>query len=383
MLTSAEAAARLGVKVETIYVYVSRGLLRSHKDPSGRRSLFERDDVEALARRSRGGRHIETRVAVVNTSITQLRDDGPAYRGTPAAELVGQPFEAVAELLWAAQPGTWSAAELEVEAPGAMQRRDRLAWCTLLRASADPLRSDSRPESIAGAARRLIATMAQQQPSAGQPAVLEVGPVTSVAAVLAERLCRKPADAAMVAAVNAMLVMLADHELASSTLAVRVAASTRADLYDSLLCGLGTASGPLHGSASRHVFDLLDGVERDGPARALDDALRWRDLVPGFGHSTYRDGDPRVPALRAAFDTVATAPARDQLDALVALAREHGLAEPNVDLLLGATARALSMDHDAATVLFVLARCAGWVAHYLEELDEQPLRFRARAVYTV
>ena len=73
MLTSEEAAARLGIKVSTLYVYVSRGLLQSHRAGDGRRSLFDVEDVERMARRSRGGRSVESRMAVVATALTELR----------------------------------------------------------------------------------------------------------------------------------------------------------------------------------------------------------------------------------------------------------------------------------------------------------------------
>src|SRR3984957_18185505 len=105
MLESAEAARRLGVKLPTLYAYVSRGLLVSHPAPDGRRSLFAAEDVEALAKRSRGGRTTETRLATVTTSTTQLRDDGPVYRGTPATVLATTvPYEHAAELLWRGDP---------------------------------------------------------------------------------------------------------------------------------------------------------------------------------------------------------------------------------------------------------------------------------------
>ena len=71
--------------------------------------------------------------------------------------------------------------------------------------------------------------------------------------------------------VNTALVLLADHELATSTVAVRVAASTRADLYDAVLAGLGTMAGPLHGGASQLAYTLLVAAERDGVERAVND----------------------------------------------------------------------------------------------------------------
>ncbi len=101
MLESDEAARRLGVKMATLYAYVSRGLLVSHPSPTGRRRLFDVDEVERLARRSRQGKAVETRMATITTGITQLTDDGPVYRGLPGHR-PGHPipFEEVAEWLW-------------------------------------------------------------------------------------------------------------------------------------------------------------------------------------------------------------------------------------------------------------------------------------------
>ena len=82
MLTTDEAARRLGVKVSTLYAYVSRGLLESHRDPARRGSLFDLAEVEGLAARSRGGRQTATRLATITTGVTQLDQElGPRYRG--------------------------------------------------------------------------------------------------------------------------------------------------------------------------------------------------------------------------------------------------------------------------------------------------------------
>ena len=110
MLTTEEAARRLGVKVPTLYAYVSRGLLQSHPDPSRRGSLFDLGEIEALAARSRGGRQTATRLATITTAVTQLDQQlGPIYRGRPATELaLTSTFEDVAELLWQTEAdGDW------------------------------------------------------------------------------------------------------------------------------------------------------------------------------------------------------------------------------------------------------------------------------------
>jgi len=130
-LDSEEAARRLGVKLPTLYAYVSRGLLASHRAPDARRSLFDVDDVERLARRARGGRRVETRLATVVTAVTQLRPDGPAYRGVPAIELARRAScEEVAELLMASGPLDWSPVRLEP--PPELPVAGLLSWAVVM-----------------------------------------------------------------------------------------------------------------------------------------------------------------------------------------------------------------------------------------------------------
>jgi citrate synthase len=397
MVGSEEAAARLGVKTATLYAYVSRGLLASYPAPGGRRSLFVASEVEALARRSRRGRSTEPRMATVTTGITELTPAGPRYRGRPATGLAGTvPFEEVTELLWTGRlpeagpdPGRpWAPVPLgPPPVPGAA---DRLRWAVVLAGAADPLRSDLRPATVHRAARSLVATMvdALAAPSGADPTadvpplVLEDGRTVerSVAGRLAARLHPAP-DPGLVRAVNGALVLLADHELAPSTVAVRVAASTRADCYDAVLAGLGTQAGPLHGGASPTVHSLLQDARAVGVERALDDAIRWAGRAPGFGHTVYTEGDARAGVLLRLVER--TAPEADVrlVHDLLALAEAHGLPFPNVDLGLAALSWSAGLGRDAGQLVFAVARVVGWVAHYLEELEERPLRYRARAVY--
>jgi citrate synthase len=377
MLESAEAARRLGVKLPTLYAYVSRGLLASHRAPQGRGSLFAAEDVEALARRSRGGRATDTRLATVTTSTTQLRDDGPVYRGSPAVQLATTvPYEDAAELIWRGDPSRPPGWEpIRMRPPRALGASDRLRWAVLMAGAGDPLRSDLRPVSVVAAARRLVATMVSVLP--GPPAELpplELGGQrweSTVAGALTARLAPEP-DTALVRAVNAALILLADHELATSTVAVRVAASARADLYDALLAGLGVVAGPLHGGASQLAYGLVRDAERLGPERALDDTLRWQHRLPGFGHTVYRGVDPRFSVLKGLVDELSPSGRGHILDALVALAAERAIPGPNVDLGLAALTRAAGMPEDAGRTIFTIARVAGWTAHYLEELEGGP-----------
>jgi citrate synthase len=379
MLTTEEAARRLGVKVPTLYAYVSRGLLVSHPDPARRGSLFDLDDIEGLAVRSRGGRQTATRLATVTTAVTQLDQQlGPIYRGRAATELAaGSSFEEVAELLWQSDgTGDWRAPDL---GPCPLTPTlERMRWALVLCGATDPLRSDLRPAAVARAARRATAALVDvvgPPPAGGDRA-------DSLATRLAARLTASAA-AVPAAAVNAALVLMADHELATSTMAVRVAASVRADPYDAFLAGLATLAGPLHGGASQQAYELLVVAERDGVPRALNDVLRESGRLPGFGHTVYKSGDPRFDALLALAEPLLSDERRATVREVMALAAAHDVPLANCDLALAALSWGTGMPPDTGRTIFAVARVAGWAAHYMEELTELPLRFRARAVYSV
>jgi citrate synthase len=376
LLTTEEAARRLGVKVSTVYAYVSRGLLGSHRDPNGRGSLFDLADIEGLAARSRGGRQTATRLATITTGVTQLdQERGPLYRGRLATELaVTASFEDVAALLWQSDdPGDWSAPDL---GPCPLtQTLDRMRWALVACGASDPLRADLRPAAVARAARRAAAALTDVV----GPPPLEERPHASVAARLTARLTTNPAVAPT--ALNAALVLLADHELATSTMAVRVAASVRADPYDALAAGLATLAGPLHGGASQLAYELLAVAERDGAARALNDVLREQGRLPGFGHTVYKTGDPRFDALYRLAEPILSEDRRALVREVMDLAAEHDVPLANCDLALAALSWGTGMPPDTGRTIFAVARVAGWTAHYMEELTERPLRFRTRAVY--
>jgi citrate synthase len=185
----------------------------------------------------------------------------------------------------------------------------------------------------------------------------------------------------LVSALNAALVLLADHELASSTVAARVAASVRADPFSVVLGGLGPIAGPLHAGASALVHPMIEDAVARGPERALAAALATHRHLPGFGHRLYPDGDPRATVLLDMIDTAAPAvPSLRAARALIDAAGRHSRTRPNIDFALGAFSAAARMPATAGETIFTIARTAGWIAHAIEEYSEPPLRFRARAI---
>jgi citrate synthase len=390
-LSSEAAAIRLGVKPATLYAYVSRGIVRSERLPGTRRSRFSRRDVERLAgkRRGGGGRAGGLEV-VIETDLTLLDPAGRLYyRGWDVAEAVagGASFEEVTTWLWegerAATPIDAPATMTDATRPlahalAAMPPMDRLRALVVGARQADPLRDDRRTEAVAITGRSLIAVLVD-----ALPPLVDASPVPSAGSVaqrLWPRLSPLPADPSRVALLDAALVLLADHELAASTLAARVAASTWADPYLVVSAGLATLGGPLHGGASRGARQLIREVDGGATAaEAIGSRLREQQLIAGFGHRIYDAVDPRAEVLLGLLGSIVGAMPSEQ--ALLATMRDRNLPFPNVDFALASMAERHQMIDDAGELIFTVARIAGWLAHAAEEYQHR-LRYRSRAVYT-
>jgi citrate synthase len=399
-LSSREAAALLGIKLETLYAYASRGLVRSLPGARGRGRRYTRADLEGLRLRSAGPAAGALRFGdpVLDTRITRMTPRGPEYRGRLATELArdGAPFTAVAELLWTGTllpraprwPGDGPelpARELARLLPAESSPLAALALALPALAAADPLRFDAEPEAVLARARRLIPRLAASfalalDPARLAPASARAEPLHALALALGVPLRRNA-----LALLEQTLVLCADHELNASTFAARVAASTGADLYACLSAAVAAFSGPRHGGASEQVEVFArEAGGAAGAAAAVRDRMRRGEQLPGFGHPLYADGDPRAaPLLEAAFALAPRAPRVRTLAAIVAAMEESGRPKPNVDTGLAAAAAALDLPIGMGPAIFAIARTAGWVAHVLEQYESAfVLRPRARFVET-
>ncbi|MGN6867723.1 MAG: citrate synthase [Solirubrobacteraceae bacterium] len=387
LLTTAEVARRLGVKRETVYAYVSRGLLARAPASSHGRSLFDLAAVDALAD---GARHPNRSGAIevtVRTELTALDPNGRLfYRGHDVVSLARhRSFEEVAGLLWDGDPGApWRLEEpdrmllaaVRANLPPDAVATNLIPVAIATMGAAGRAASDRRPASVLAAAGRLCAA-----------AVAMVGADVSAPTSTAERLWQvlsrrgsKPVPRRL-AAINAALVLMADHELSASALAARVAASAWADPYRIVLAGLGPLGGALHGGASLVIGDLFTEIDSPGGAVAALERLLASGPAPGFGHGVYRDRDPRADHLLERVPLVAVDPARARtVQALIDASRELGLAAPNADFALAAMSYAMDLRRDAAATVFTVARIVGLIAHALEEYPHR-LRFRPRATY--
>jgi citrate synthase len=399
-LTAAEAAARLGVKPATLYAYVSRGLLGRERSPGRRTSTFDPAEVERLTRgrSDRRGRRPAGEL-VVESALTAIEGGALWYRGLPVTELAAtRTFEEVAEWLWRGRfpgPTRWRAGPAALAAgrraqaalPAGALPLERLQVIAAALAAGDDLRLELHPDAVTAAGRALVAGLAGCLPRLGRPPAPDAG----IAVRLWSCLSPLDPDPALLAVLDAALVLLADHELAASTVAARVAASVRADPYAVAAAGLATLSGSLHGGASLAVEALLAEIERPGltlrqakarARRVLGERLRRGERLRGLGHPLYPDGDPRAAYLLARLRRAAGgSPRLAVVEALLDATRRRGLPAPNVDLALAGLGHVAGMTRGAGEAIFAVARVAGWLAHALEEYD-RAVPIRLRAVYT-
>ena len=389
-LTSEQAAERLGVKPETLYAYVSRKVLTSEREPGTRRSRYLRADVERLAARQRSGGRAGGLEVIVETQLTRLDPTGHLYyRGWDVEDAVEQAgYEEVATWLWTAKrdapvfqapPGLQKAARAMAGPARTLPPVDTIRAVIVGVRTADPMRDDRRPEAIAATGRGMVATVVESLPLTR---AVTIRPSDSIAARLWPRLSPLPPTEANIATLDATLVLLADHELAASTFAARVAASTWADPYLVVLAGLAALGGPLHGGASAGARQLLSEIVRGEAtvAEAIGRRLRDGQLIPGFGHSVYRERDPRADVLLERLAADGSMKKLRPAAKVMSTMEQRGLPFANIDFTLAVLAEANQMVPGATEVIFAVARIAGWLAHAAEEYQHR-LRFRPRATY--
>ena len=413
---AAEAADRLGIKPASLYAYVSRGVLTRRRDADGRASMFDADEVAQLARKGRPRRPGGGSELIIESAITEITDGTLHYRGLDATWLArNRAFEDVAGLLWTGElsaagagdlAGQWQATPAALAVGGAAQSAlpagtlplERLQVIVPALAATDQLRLHLDRSAVIAAGKALIAGMAGALPGAegkaggshagggedeaatAAPAV--AGVVESIPRRLAGRLCAGPVPAGLEAVLNVAMVLLADHELAASTLAARVAASMRADPYAVVATGLGAMGGALHGGAALGAELMLASAESpEEVPRVVGDLLRRGERLPGFGHFVYKDGDPRANLLlQVVHEYAADSPRLAVAAAVVAEVRRRSLPEPNIEFALAVLAAVAGMIRGAGEAIFAVSRTAGWIAHALEEYDRN-IPIRPRGVY--
>jgi citrate synthase len=373
-IAAEEARAQLGVRAQTLYAYVSRGRVQVRQDPADpRRSLYRAADIAALTERKSRSRKVSDVAAgaiswgepVLASEITTVAGGRLFYRGRDAIKLAEtETLESVARLLRGGHGAALKRTE-RPQPPTAPDMRTRGFLALAARAGVDPPARGRHPLALAVEAATLLDVLTDA--IAGEVG----GGAIHNRLALAWGVGPGGAGADLI---RRCLVLVADHELNASAFAARVAASTGASLSASALAGLATLTGPRHGMATAAVRTFAAEAAQLGPAQAIANRLAEDRALPGFGHMLYPEGDPRAASLLERF-----APPPELATLQAAVRQETGLA-PNVDFTLVAACEALKLAEDAPFALFAVARCAGWIAHAVEQGQSDAL-IRPRARY--
>jgi citrate synthase len=384
-LSAADACRLLGVNRATLYAYVSRGRVRSQPRPGATRERgYSRDDIERLRRRRAARRNpdqaskqaLQWGTPVLESALTLIDGSRLYYRGHDALMLARTRSVAeVASLLWT---GRFDAAWPRVARPrvprtvAALEFAPRTQALLAAASNHEPVAFDLRPERVARTGWRILHLM-------------------TAAATLAHR----PADAideslghawqqraAGVDAIRSTLILLADHELNVSSFTARCVASAGSHPYAVVIAAMSALEGPRHGGASARVESMLASLRHArSPHTGIADRLRRGEVLEGFGHPLYRDGDPRATAILDQLQEHAPRSAdvvlvREVMDAAWTAIGER----PNVDFALAAMARVLRLPAGASLMLFAIGRTIGWIGHAIEQYATGQL-IRPRAHY--
>lgn len=201
----------------------------------------------------------------------------------------------------------------------------------------------------------------------------------------------KEPDPLMARIMDVCLILHAEHTINASTFSVLVTGSTLASPYSVIAAAIGTLSGPLHGGANQRVLEMLNEIGTpDKVEKYVDARLANKEVIWGMGHREYKTKDPRATFLEKLVKKVTDSRGSD-VNPLMETAKEvervcedrlaHKGVYPNVDFYSGILYHEMGIPADQFTAIFAIARSAGWLAHWREQLGDNRI-FRPTQVYT-
>jgi len=389
-MTAKEATTHLGVSVQTLYAYVSRGLVRSEVVPGNtRKHHYLSEDVIRLvdrkAQRSDPLRATQEALhwgaPLLESALTLITDSHLYYRGQDACILAQTfSFEQIAALLWTAsienagmlfdRPNVKSPA---VSAKAMSAGKGPIVAMTIALALAsehDLAAYDLAPQNVAQSGVRILHLL-----------TLALTGVTKLESPIAQTLA-KTWNVAPAQLLDAALILCADHELNASSFTARVVASAEANPYAVVSGSLAALQGARHGGHTRRVAAFLREVEQAGDTQVvIRERLQRGDDIPGFGHRLYAERDPRAALLLRLLEQTDLRPAVLAFAMTVSREVEQATGKaPTIDYALVVLESVLQLPPDSALALFALGRSAGWIAHAIEQYATGEL-IRPRARY--
>jgi citrate synthase len=185
------------------------------------------------------------------------------------------------------------------------------------------------------------------------------------------------------------LTLHAEHTINASTFSAMVTASTLTDPYGVIASAVGTLAGPLHGGANEEVIEMLEQIGSVENVRAfVEKSVANKDKIMGFGHRVYKVKDPRATILQRLAEQLFENFGRDdyydiavELEEVVEEKLGHKGIYANVDFYSGLVYRKMGIPIDLFTPVFAIARVAGWLAHWKEQLEANRI-YRPTQIYT-
>lgn len=185
------------------------------------------------------------------------------------------------------------------------------------------------------------------------------------------------------------LTLHAEHTINASTFSAMVTASTLTDPYAVVASAVGTLAGPLHGGANEEVLLMLEEIGSVSKVKPyIENLIANKQKIMGFGHRVYKVKDPRAKILQALAEKLFNETGHDryydlalEVEKTVESKLGHKGIYPNVDFYSGLVYRKLGIPDDLFTPIFAIARVAGWLAHWKEQLAVNRI-FRPTQIYT-
>ena len=182
----------------------------------------------------------------------------------------------------------------------------------------------------------------------------------------------------VVKAFDVSLILYAEHSFNASTFTSRVVTSTLADIHSAIVGGISALKGPLHGGANEVVMKMFfDIKEPENAEKYILNKIKNKNLIIGFGHRVYKNGDSRVPTMTKYYYKTAKFYKNEKFPKISKILEQTMIKKknifPNLDFPSGPTYYLMGFDVDFFTPIFVMARITGWSAHIIEQLKDNRL----------
>ena len=176
----------------------------------------------------------------------------------------------------------------------------------------------------------------------------------------------------IVKAFDVSLILYAEHSFNVSTFTARTITSSLSDIHGAITGAIASLKGPLHGGANEEVMHMMRKIKKpENALKWINNALKNKEVVMGFGHRVYKSGDSRVPTMREYFGKVAKIKKDKTFEKIYDIVEKVMIKKkniyPNVDYPTGPTYHLMGFDTDFFTPIFVISRITGWSAHIMEQ----------------